>query len=315
MSFELQENAASCGTASLRYALSLLGLGLVRGEELDEAALRAVMGKSKWRQLHHGTHEDEIRAAAQFLGLEVAFHHHRASDPRGCFADLRTAAANGHPCLVTFHDDDSLHFHWVCVGGFDGSDVLVFDPALLDCGNVPAVLFDPVDPDGEHAPARMSVRRFEEWITPSTPVPDGDDHHFFLELLPAEDHADRFVPGGVTGALLDEMRDDDELYRNYDEHMDDLRTMFGVPSQVPDGQTAHDFLRQNRDRLLEAAEAWTLPAQSTFFEREFRSLLALTKAYYGFRVAPGDEAGVLARVGFYLGWRACEHAYEVGRYG
>lgn len=313
MSFELQQDGASCGTESLRYALSLLGFGLVEGNELDAADLLDVLGKPKWQQLLDGTGEDEIPRAARTLGLEVAFHPFKTPDSKGFIDKLRAVTGKGHPCVATFHDNTRNHYHWVCVGGFDGSDVLLFDPNLEDWDNVPTVLFNPVDSDGEHAPARMAVRRFEEWITPSKRVSPEEDHHFFMEFWPAEDHQHRFVPGGITGELLDEMREDDDLCQHFDEYIDDLRSMFGAPSTVPEGRSAHEFLRENERRLLEIARDWTLPEQRPFFDREMRNLLAITKAYR-FWVAPSDEATVLARVAFYLAWQGCEHAYEVGRY-
>ncbi|MDZ4180668.1 MAG: hypothetical protein U1E29_15795, partial [Coriobacteriia bacterium] len=284
MSFELQETRGSCGTASLRYALSLLGIGLVAGAELDEADVRAVLGKNRWRQLRDGTSEDEIRDAARGLGLEVAFHHYKVHSSAQFIADLRHATGRHHPCVVSFHGDDEDHFHWVCVGGFDGADVLLFDPSLLDEGKVPAAQFGPVDPEGEHAPARMSVRRLEEWTTASDPVEPGEDYHFFMEFWPAADYEDRFVPGGVTGDLLDEMREDDELFRCFDEYIDDLRTMFGPPAATSGGRSAHEFLLDHERRLLGLARDWTLAEQRPFYDRELRSLLAMTKAY-DFRVA------------------------------
>jgi hypothetical protein len=313
MSFEPQENHGSCGTAALRYALSLLGCGHVGGRKMTEITLRKVIGKTRLSQQRKGTSEDELAAAAHRLSLDLAVHSYSKFDPQRCLADLQTATGKGHPCIVSFHDDDQNHFHWVCVAGFEGTDVIVLDPALLDC-DLPEILFDPLDPEGEYVPARMSVRRFVEWITTADPLKAGEDSHFFIELWPSDDHQKRFVPGRWTGELLRAMEEDPDLCRHFDEYIDDLRSIFGIPGGKDEGRPAHEFLLEHERWLNRLAEQWTTePEQVTFYAQEIRTLLALTKAYR-FTVAVNDEPNTLARLCFYLGWMGCENTYEVGRY-
>lgn len=230
-------------------------------------------------------------------------------------ADIRKATAKGHTALVCWHgDDDNFFSHWVCVAGFTGGGrVILFDPNLTDVDLDPPA-FSYIDED--YAPSFMSLARFRAWLVPDEELDDdGDPYHFFMELWPAEDSRDRFVKGMVTEELLQEMRRDDELITCFDEYIDDLRDIFGVPSTIEGGERACEFLERHRNEILATVGRWTLAdcVPRSYYEREIKSVLALTRCYE-FRVEPGKEAEVMRDLGFYLGWRACEYTFEVGRY-
>lgn len=313
MSFELQQ-PNHCGVASLRYALSLLGVGFKKGEELDLTDVRRLFDKTRWEVFRDGVTEKQIAKAARRIGLESSFHAYgEKEEPDRVIEDMKAAIAKGHVCLATWHEEDDRHFHWVCVAGFTGCDrVLLLDPLLLD-DDLPDDKFTVLDEDYEHAPGFMSLKRFRAWITPDED-PGDDEYHFFMEVWPTDEALSefRFVPGLADEALFHAMGKDPELITDFDEYIDDLRTIFDVGSH---GTPACEYLERNRPELLELVDRWTLSdyCPKEYYRREIDSLIALTRCYR-FCVPAGKEMSVMGDLAFYLGWRACEYSYDVGRY-
>ena len=298
----------SCGRASFRYALSLFGIGFRKGEEITE-------DKMKWLLPSDPAYDEhDLKKAAKKAGLNYKFHNFTESDPNGFMKRLQECLVKKHACIVTWHTEGVNHFHWVCVAGAPSKDrLIVFDPYLMDTDSS-ARTFDHVDKDEEeYAPATMSMARFKEWIKPEEDVEDGEDYHFILELWPEK--YDQYVPGMVDFALISEMKKAPEIYQFFDEYMDDLRTIFGNPADIKNGESAHEFLLANKDTYENMVELWTLKeyCPASFYVRELKSLIAITKCY-DFKIEKSKEAEAIRNLSYYLGWRACEYSYEVGRY-
>lgn len=314
MSFRKQPNGSSCGTTSLRYVLALLGRGMPFAAPIENGELVELAGLTALKQAREGTDEDALRLAARRLGLDVAFHHFKRADTQADYlAALRAATNAGHPCITSWHDDATNHFHWVCVAGFDGHRVIVLDPALLDDGEVPPSQFERIVKTGGQVPGFMSIRRFEEWTLPEKRVAPGHDYQFFMELWPAEDHVHAFVPGRLTAELLQEMRADPEICEHFDAYIDDLRTIFGAPSRVPNGRDAYTLLFNDHRRVMAMVKQWAEAPLQPYFQREYDTLLAFTRAY-DFRVEAGAEDQALMHLAFHLGWMGAEYNHDVGRY-
>jgi hypothetical protein len=310
MSFELQQ-VNHCGVASLQYALSLFGIGWRNGQQVDLRHVRRIFRKTWFCVFRNGVTEHQIAGAAKRVGLSVKFHSYEREEPDRVIADMNRATEQQHVVLTTWHDGEKCHFHWVCVAGFGKNGrVLLLDPALID-DDMPPRTLTVLDEEYEHSPGFMSLARFRAWITPDED-PEDDSHHFFMELWPAADHAEDFVPGMVDEHLFDAMKKDPELMTEFDEYMDDLRTIFDVGGE---GTPAHEYLTANRAMLLELVDRWTLSdcCPTKYYRQEIDSLIALTRCY-GFCVPAGADAKVLSDLAFYLGWRACEYSHEVGRY-
>jgi len=310
MSFERDRTATHCGLAALRYALSLHGLGWYEGRELNLKTMRKLFGVSKLRVMLHGVNEHAITAAARSLGLEVMSHVYVKNNPDAVITDLRTATAQKHSCIISWHNETSCHFHWVCVAGFDDDlNVMLFDPARLD-EDLPWRQFSPIDDREQYVPAMMSLQRFREWITPDVP-PKDDCSHFFLEFIPT---SAQLVTGMVDVSLLKLMRKTSELVEHFDEYLDDLHSIF---SHDCPGQPAHEFITQHAPYLWGMVQDWTLPdtCHISAIQHELDVLTALTKCY-NFVVPFGTEthARAMTQLGFHLGWWACAYSYGVGRY-
>ena len=316
MSFERQDTKFTCGPASLRYALSLLGIGLRRNEELTERDLRLVIPAGfAWRRCRYGFEDSDLRFAAQRLGLRVVSRPYHRLNPERFMADLERALARGHVCLCTWHDSKVAHFHWVCVAGLPRRGrIIVFDPLALDAGKSPAV-YNPVDEHGRYAAASMSLKRFREWITPGAALDVDGEYHFFMELFPAREHAHRFVAGMLDFGLLTAMKRDFEVCSRFDEYIDDLRTMFQRAARAGQSNDAHRYLVRSRAELERMVGRWTLneSCPAAFYKREIASLIDISRCYR-FRMPPGGPARHMADLSFYLAWRACEYAYQVGPY-
>jgi hypothetical protein len=261
-----------------------------------------------------GVGESALKSAAARLGLQAHFVSRRQLDPDGALADLENCASKARVALVSWHDDDENHFHWVCVPGFTRTgDVIVFDPSEMD-DDVSSRTYRSLHGSSRHVGGVMSRARFRNWITPELGVdPNGDDPHFFIELWPTADAKQRFVPGAPDDELLARMRRRPVLLERFDTFIDDLRDIFGPPSAGP-GIDACDFLQKRRARLVSMVAAWTdrEAVDRKVVEAEIEDLVALTRCYR-FRVPARGEDDVLASLGFYLGWRACEEAYELER--
>lgn len=314
MSFERQEKENTCGPTSLRYALSLLGFGQRNGEDLAERDVVSVFGPNAGRYFR-GFDEDEIARAARRFGLRVRPHARKSTDVDWMLEELKKATAKGHPCIATWHDDDANHFHWVCVAGFsqDGERAIVLDPYFLD-DDEHARRFRPVDAEGEAVIAWMSVKRLREWFEPVCDFDPGDDHHFFLEVWPEERTPGRYLPGMIDPDTMAWMESDREMAVHFDEYLDDLRDIFGTPSGRADAPSAAVFLDEHRGRILSTCDRWTFEkfVPKAYFRDELEALRELCRAYRLEVARP--EADVFRDLGFYLGWRACEQTWKVGRY-
>ncbi len=316
MSFERQSTTFTCGPASLRYALSLLGIGLRGNEELTERDLRLVIPDGfSWRRCRYGFEDSDLRFAAQRLGLTVVSHPYHRPNPDRFMRDLTRALSRNRVCLCTWHDRKVAHFHWVCVAGIPRNGrIIVFDPLALDSGKPPSV-YNPVDPEGRFVAASMSLKRFREWITPRKKLDVNGEYHFFMELRPAREHAGRFVRGMIDFGLLAAMKRDFEICSRFDEYIDDLRTMFRPAGRAIPGKDAHDYLVHVRAELEVLVKRWTVSARcpAAFYRREIASLIDVSRGYR-FRVPNEKPEKRMADLGFYLAWRACEYTYQVGPY-
>jgi hypothetical protein len=315
MSFETQVRMNSCSRASLRYALSLFGIGHRRGEEISEDLMKPLFSG-------YSLPYDEfaLLSAAKKAGLAGKFHNFTKKDSDSYMERLRECLANNHACIITWHDDDENHFHWVCVAGKPSVDrFIVYDPSMMDYfyNDLSAKSYDPVDtddPDYDYVPATMSASRLKEWITPAVEVDEeGDDYHFILELWPAS--YETYIPGMIDFELITEMKRDPEIYMFFDEYIDDLKSIFGNPLAIKDGEPAYKFFAKNKINYENMINHWTLSddCPPSFYCRELRSLMEITRCYE-FKVQRGKEEEVIKNLSFYLGWRACEYSYEVGRY-
>jgi len=167
----------------------------------------------------------------------------------------------------------------------------------------------------------MSTQRLGEWVAIDLDDVQAckDDYegevHYFLEFWPATDRQREFVPGGPSVELLEAMERDSDLCEHFDEYIDDMRQVFGVPSWRSGRPLAADVLARHPDEIVRACSAWVLPGlePNQFFRQELESLLALLRCYR-FDLAPDREAGAALNFGYYLGWLAAQYAYEVGRY-
>lgn len=316
MSFERQTTKFTCGPASLRYALSLLGVGLRRNEEMSERDLRLVIPAGfSWRRCRYGFEDSDLRFAAQRLGLSVVSHPYHRMNPDKFMRDLTAALTRGRVCLCTWHDDKIAHFHWVCVAGVpQNGRIIVFDPFAIDSDKSPAI-YNPVDENGRYAAASMSLKRFRDWITPGKNLDVDGEYHFFMELYPGADHAHRFVPGMIDFGLLTAMKRDFEVCSRFDEYIDDLRTMFRRSTRRVVKNDAHEYLVRRRAELARLVNRWTLSefCPAAFYKREIASLIDISRCYR-FRVPCGRADKRMADLSFYLAWRACEFAYKTGPY-
>jgi hypothetical protein len=324
MSFEVQEGASTCGIASLRYAFSLLGAGFRRNEELEEDDVRRRIGKNSWKVFHEGVQEEELKRGAAKLGLTMRIHRVYKRDPDGVIERLREATQNGHPCIVCVHDDDELFFHWICVAGFSGDWALVFDPATLD-DDMSEATYWLADDDHtvDFAPGLMKVSRLRAWIDTTDDHQEeideeyGGEHHTFLEVAVAAERRREFVPGMADEGLVRRMRRDLDLAISFDQYIDDLKDIFGVPAWNGEasGTPAWRWLEKNRDRIDDLFSTWTLSdaCERSVIDEEFENLLAITRCY-GFRARDGEDERVWANLAFYLGWFACSAAYDVEKF-
>ena len=316
MSFERQDTKFTCGPASLRYALSLLGVGLHGNAEVTERALRLVIPDGfAWRRCQYGFDDSDLRFAAQRLGLKVRSHPYHRLNPDRFMRDLTQALTRGRVCLCTWHNNKTAHFHWVCVAGTPhGGRIIVFDPLALDADQ-PTALYNPVDETGRYAAATMSLKRFRKWITPRRGLDVDGEYHFFMDLHPAAERAHRFVSGRIDFALLRAMKRDFEICSRFDEYIDDLRTIFQPTARSGGPHDAHRFLVRHRGELERLVARWTLSATcpAAFYKREIASLIDILRCYH-FRVLGNRPEARIADLSFYLAWRACEYTHRVGRY-
>ncbi len=325
MSFETQEGSSTCGLASLRFAFSLLGAGLRRNRELEEQDVRACAKKSAWRVLREGMSENDLRRAGKRLGLTVTFRRFLKRSPKDVIDALRTATSNGHPCIVCVHDDDDAFFHWIVVAGFSGEWTIVFDPSTLDEGEYSESTYWLADDSGnaKYAPGLMKVSRLAAWIDTTNELAGeidadhGGEHHLFLEVAVAPDRRSEFVPGLPDEGLIRRMRYDLDLARHFDQYIDDLRDIFGrAPWSGEEGRVpAHEFLERNRGRIDDLFATWTLRefCSAADLNGELENLIAICRCYR-FSVPRNDEARVWSHLSFYLGWRAAELSYAVGKF-
>jgi hypothetical protein len=305
MSFEPQNTEYSCGPAALRYALSLLGIGLRGTEELTEEDVRAVIGKRWQHAASSGYDERELGRGARRLGLTGRARAWR-DNPSQCLDALATATARGHVCVVSVHDEGTPHFHWMCVAGFDGPGrAVVLDPSTYDSRLSPST-YRVLDPAGQRVPALMASSRLKTWLTPSAPQEEGQ---FFLELWA---DSPRFPASfrwheGLTRTMARHAA----FAQRYDEYVDEVRSVFGATG----GRDAADFIEDARDGLLRDAALWMAVegrVASRFVNQEVDAWAAIARAYQ-LRVKAGDARRALTSLGYLLGWRAAELMYEVGR--
>ncbi|NLF21664.1 MAG: hypothetical protein GX590_00720 [Lentisphaerae bacterium] len=314
MSFERQRTTFTCGPASLRYALSLQGMGLRQNTELSERDLRLVIPEGfSWRRCRYGFEDSDLRFAARRLGLKAVSHPYHKLNPDRFMRDLTRALERGRVCLCTWHSEKVAHFHWVCVAGAPrGGRMIVFDPLTLDSGQE-ATGCKLVDAAGRYAPGSMTQLRFRKWITPGRRLDVDGEYHFFMELFPDRDHADRFVPGMIDFRLLAAMRRDFDICSRFDEYIDDLRTIFRPALRARNTDDAHLYLVKQRSALERMVGRWTLSAAcpQAFYRNAIASLIDISRCYR-FRLSPGRGPHPMADLSFYLAWRACEYAYRVG---
>lgn len=304
MSFEYQETGYTCGPASLRYALSMLGIGLRGTEEVGEADIRALIGKPWWKA-GGGYDERDLGRAAKKLGLQGRPRFWR-NDPDACVKALQVATAKGHVCVLCAHDDDNPHFHWMCVTGFETPDqAVVLDPSTFDSDAGPKT-YRLLSPNEDCVPAVMATKRLREWVTPSEP----GDGQFFLELWP---ESTRFPQTfrwheGLTRLMVKHAH----FALCYDEYVDEVRKVFGDEK----GADAADFLGSVRDRLVADAEPWmAFPklGATRFLNLELDAWTAIARAY-SLKVKAGEETRAMSNLSLVLGRRAAEFMYDAGRY-
>jgi hypothetical protein len=306
MSFEEQAKSHTCGLASLRYALSLLGIGLRGAAEVSETDIGGLIGKGWLHARVAGYSEHELARAASRLGLSVRRRRWRDA-PAAAVRSLRSATAKGHPCIVSVHDDDNPHFHWMCVAGFVSPDrAVVLDPSALDDGRYD---FRRLDSGESTVVGLMSASRLQAWLTPTDRGESGEDQ-FFLELSPASPRfAARFTwHDGLTRVMTQH----EHFAPNFDEYVDEMRTAFPGPGRL----RAADLLDDVRAEVIREATQWVaVPAReaTSLFSRELDAWTAVAKAY-DLRVGPGREPYAVATLTGLLGWRAAEYMYDAGRY-
>jgi hypothetical protein len=323
MSFEVQGGSSTCGLASLRYAFSLLGAGLRRNRELEEDDLRILARKSSWKVFQEGTCEDDLRRAANKLGLMVRVRRFYKRDPDAVLEQMRVATEKGHPCIVCVHDDDDAFFHWIVVASVSEDWAVVFDPATTDA-DLSESTYWLADTDADLCPGLMRISRLKAWIDTPADLQDeivetyGGEHHCFLEVSVAPDRRREFTPGMIDEETLRLMRCDNDLAASFDQYIDDLRDIFGAPPWNGAGQDrepAHRFIERNRGRIDKLLSTWVL---SEFCSRddldlELQNLVAISRSYR-FSVAKGDEEHTWANLTFYLGWWAATCAHRVEKF-
>ncbi len=303
MSFEEQETSFTCGIASLRYCVSLLGIGLRGQDELSEKDLRSVIKKDWWRQASEGFSEGELKRAAHRLGLAVRLRSWD-NDPAACLQALKDATAAGHPCIISTHDDDNPHFHWMCVGGFSGDKAVVFDPSLFDEGRRP---FRLLSRDSGTVAGLMEERRLLAWLTPTDP----SDGQFFMELWPETDAFPSHFRW--TRRLQSSFERHEWFSANYDEYVDETRSLFRSPGPL----RASEFIDRHLERLV-AGGAWWMSEAQQRAERVVRAELEAWAAVadaYSLTLAADDESRALSELSLLLGFRIAEYVYDAGRYG
>lgn len=307
MSFTVDTTRTHCGLAALSYVLSLHGYGWHDGAELTLKQMRRLFHLDRLRVWLRGVNEYDIMRTASRQGFICLAHNYTQLDPDAVIADLRRAINQGHSCIVSWHDDECCHFHWVCVAGFvgDALDVLVGDPAVLDADRPRDFRLLQRD---DYALGLMRLARFREWLTPSCP-PSDSCFHYFVECVPQDDRAS----GLPQEDLIRLMHRDARVLAHYDEYLDDLHLLFTAPlagARLSSAIAAADFIEEHYERLWQLARSWTLTpsCSESAIRRELDILQAFTRSYQ-FWVT--DVTQALASLSFYLGWWACTHSYRL----
>ncbi len=278
MSFETQETGSSCGPASLRYALCLLGIAV------SEQEIRELIGNRWWHAVR-GYGEKHLELAANKLGLTARTRTWR-NNPEACLNAMKAAAARGNVCIASVHDDDDSHFHWMCVAGFEGATkAVVLDPSMFDT-RLGSSTFRLLDPAGERVPALMAVSRLKAWLTPTKP----GDGQFFLELSAG---ARRFR---WHAELTRVMSKHEHFLEHYDEYVDEMRGVFGAKR----GEFATAFIESIRGELLIPTRSL---AERRLINLELDAWEAVCRAY-GLRIEASKQRQALTTLSDLLGRRA-----------
>jgi hypothetical protein len=258
MAFSKQKTKYSCGAASLRYALTFLGL------TTDEGTLRTAT-----RTTAKGTDEDGIARAARRYGCVAVMRSFRTFPV--AYRHLMRYVQSGQPCVLCV----DKWKHWVTAAGASREGVAIFDPGSKSVAGL----------IGKNR-LRSRWRFVDE---------ESEGEYYFFVAIRHRRGARRSprVNGGMNREMIQELRRRDELRQGWNQYFQDLADIFGDGRrQTTCNAPAWRFMRQHTGQLVELVSFWDGALPKTFYRKELQNLIAVARTH-GFTVRPEDEKSAL----------------------
>ncbi len=245
MGFAEQEKSYSCGAASIKYALTVIGL------------------KVKEKELRHrtrttradGADENKLLKALSHFGCRGTLRNFR--DFEIAFRVLRRYTARDIPCVLSVDNDD----HWIAAVAFWQGKIGVLDPAK---GEKPGFI----------SPRTLKRR----WgAAPERDDRRGQPHYFMIAV---RHRRRREIIGARLGPEeMARLRRNMELRKNWNDYREDLEDIFGArPSRSKKARPAWKFIRDNSDLIAGVVSFWHGWANKHSVARQLRDFQTVAKS-------------------------------------
>lgn len=223
MGFAEQEKSYSCGAASIKYALTVLGLK-VREKELRRRT-RTTRA--------NGADENQLLKALPHFGCQGTVREFRDFDT--AYRALRRYSSHDIPSVLSVDKND----HWIAAVAFHVGKVGVIDPA------------------GGEKPGFISSQALKRrWGAPAEKYERNGHPHYFMIAIRRKRR--RNIIGARLGPEeMARLSRNKELRNNWNDYREDLEDIFGLrPSRSRQTEPAWKFIRDNAGNIAEVVAFW-----------------------------------------------------------
>lgn len=290
MGFYPQSNRWQCGPFALKHALAIVGR-FVDEESITRAA----------KTTREGTDEKMLRRAAE--RFHCRFQEIRRRDEDAAFRALKTALADGRPCLICINQWG----HWVTLVGFDAKSERF---VVIDSEKDPVV----------RIPAWSELKR--RWVYNEYGREGKLQQFYDLYVLRPRFRVASKANFSLKRAQFLRRSGNAHFIKHFDEYVSDLLTIATPAKHVSYGTNGRadtismaEFLRRHSKMLLETVRYWHEQTTEAKLRRVLSNMRFVAETY-GLVIRVEDEKRTIASfAALLMTWATTHEPLESALYG